>query len=97
MIRAAAKAKEIEAVVNSQEAVDLVATIPQFTEGWYLLLHLIERRIEEDIHPDDQERLRKDLRDWWKQGNFRVWGEDEKEELFGVGKWEFGDPDFWYE
>lgn len=43
---------------------------------------------------DEEERLSNDLYDWWKNGNFYVWDEEEVNS-FGMKKWEFGDLDFW--
>jgi len=41
-----------------------------------------------------EEALARDLRDWWKNGNFYVWKEEEVN-AFGMMAWEAGDPDFW--
>lgn len=81
----------IEAVVNSQEAVDMVT--PSFSDGWKSVLDQIEKRIG-PLSSEELKNLGADLYDWWKNGNFRVWGEDEKNS-FGMTKWELGDPDFW--
>lgn len=87
---------KIEAVVNSQEAVDLVEE--NFEAGWDKLVALFAQKLDRRTTDYEKSRLYADLRDWWKNGNFRVWVEGEVDELnFGVGKWELGDPDFWGE
>jgi len=84
MIRAEAIKDKIEEVVNGPEVVRFAEDQRPFEELWSDLLHLIERRVEEDIFPDDQGKLYKDLRDWWKNGNL---GSD--------GYWAFGEWPWW--
>lgn len=86
--------KIIAEVVNSQEAVDMV--VDQFHENWTRLSGLVEQKIDRSLTEREEDSLYRDLRDWWKNGNFHVWVEGEESELFpGLTKWELGDPDFW--
>lgn len=82
MIHARDKVSEIEAVVNSWDMEKLVAE--KFE--WGSVLHLIEKTIQEDILPADQEALEDDLYDWWKNGN-----------MTAGGGWELGEWPWWDE
>lgn len=80
---------EIEDLVNSEE-LEAFARDRNWDEIWAY----IEARVSG--HPKEfYERLERDLRDWWKNGNLYHWKEGETN-AFGMTKWEFGDPDFWY-
>lgn len=81
--------KALEDAVNSPEAVEIVKE--EF--NWDALKALFEEKIGGPLG-DLEDPLYRDLRDWWKNGNFYVWAEGETN-AFGMHRWEMGDPDFW--
>ena len=84
----------IEQFVNSREAEQLLGD-NNFHEGWHEALRpRLIAILGVDLPEEVEEPLYKDLRDWWKNGNFYHWEADEVN-AFGMVAWELGDEDFW--
>jgi hypothetical protein len=85
----------IENFVNSQEAEQLLGD-NNFLDAWEAslqprLIAILGQPLPEAV----EEALYSDLRDWWKNGNFRHW-EDDEVGMFGIGKWQLEEEDFWF-
>lgn len=81
---------DLQDFINSREAVEAVMD----KWDWEELKRRIEVHLGQPLPPPVEEAVAADLRDWWKQGNFYIWEEDEVN-AFGMMKWEAGDEDFW--
>lgn len=84
----------IEKFFNSKEAEELLGD-NDFSSAWDDLLQpRLTSLLEQPIPSPVEDQLYKDLRDWWKNGNFYHWEEDEVN-AFGMMKWSMDDIDFW--
>jgi hypothetical protein len=77
--------QRIEEAVNSKE---IEAEADNIIFPWdYLFDRIMEVAGSPILDEDERSRLRRDLRDWWKNGN--LYHQEPGAE------WKLGDPDFW--